>query len=396
MGITINSEALNNAATSLNVIGNNIANVNTSGYKQASFSELLKKASGGSSEAAGVTQAFTQGNIISSTNPLDMAISGNSLFRLDGGNGISYTRNSQFSVDSNNYIVNSFGDKLTGYIVDDYGKLDTSRLTNLSINTGKSDPIATTKIKLQVSLSNLKLADRTTAAFKVDSPDTYDSTTTSTIYDASGSSKKVQCYFKQTADTEWRMYTYVDDVISPPYPKVSPLVEYAKLTFQSNGKIAIGASSYAVPIMTDVTMDLSNSTKMEGSFSVNSTSQDGRTAADMTSYKVNNDGTIEAIYADGTAEVMAQVVLAKFDNLQGLTASSNNQWVESSLSGKPHLGIAGSGGFGSIQGGSTEGSNVDLTTEMVRLIAAQRAFQSAAEVVKKQDETVQTINRIGG
>jgi flagellar hook protein FlgE len=195
------------------------------------------------------------------------------------------------------------------------------------------------------------------------------------------------------------MYTYVDDVPTPPIvtPAVTPAVKFATLTFLPNGKIASTSTSPStVRIMTDVTMDLSNSTKMEGSFSVNSTSQDGRTAADMTSYKVNNDGTIEAIYADGTAEVMAQVVLAKFDNLQGLTASSNNQWVESSLSGKPHLGIAGSGGFGSIQGGSTEGSNVDLTTEMVRLIAAQRAFQSAAEVVKKQDETVQTINRIGG
>ncbi|MEI6268608.1 MAG: flagellar hook protein FlgE [Methylococcaceae bacterium] len=390
MGITINSEALNNAAIGLNVIGNNIANVNTSGFKEASFSELLKKASGGSSETAGITQAFTQGSISPSTNPLDMAISGNSLFRLDGGNGITYTRNGQFTVNSNNYIVNSFGDKLTGYSVDGTGKLDTNTLSDISIDTGKSSPSATTKIQLEVSLNRLKTANilPSTPAFDSGNSSTYDNSITTTAYDASGSARLIQSYFRQTDVSAWDMYT-----IDPTIATISNPFETAKIPFGTDGKILAGKTTYDIG---GLKIDLANSSAAAGSFSLARSSQDGKTSSDMSSYKVNNDGKIEVIYADGTSAIRAQVVLAKFDNLQGLTASSNNQWTESSLSGKPRVGVAGSGGFGSIQGGSIEGSNVDLTTEMVKLIAAQRAFQSAAEVVKKQDETVQTINRIGG
>ena len=227
-----------------------------------------------------------------------------------------------------------------------------------------------------------------TPAFDSGNSSTYDNSITTTAYDASGSARLIQSYFRQTDVSAWDMYT-----IDPTTATISNPFETAKIPFGTDGKILAGKTTYDIG---GLKIDLANSSAAAGSFSLARSSQDGKTSSDMSSYKVNNDGKIEVIYADGTSAIRAQVVLAKFDNLQGLTASSNNQWTESSLSGKPRVGVAGSGGFGSIQGGSIEGSNVDLTTEMVKLIAAQRAFQSAAEVVKKQDETVQTINRIGG
>jgi flagellar hook protein FlgE len=408
MGITINSEALNNAAISLNVIGNNIANINTTGFKQSSFSEELKKASGSSDTAtAGISQTFSQGDITTSTNPLAMAISGNTLFQLSGGNGITYTRNGQFSVDQNNFIVDNYGNKLQGYslgkttVTDSTGAttvstnatLDTNKVGNIQINTSKSKPIATTQITIDASLNSSVTPISVLDVFDPAKPSTYDNSQMSTVYDGLGNARTITSYFRKIATegvgtSTWNLYTVDSSSESPDLTEQK--LEFVDVTGKLNNpnqKFTIAGST--------IKIDLSASTIGAGSYSVNA-SQNGNPSSEMSSYKVRNDGGIEAIYADGSSAILAQVILAKFNNLTGLSAVSHNQWKESSVSGKPQLGTAGKGGYGSIQGGSVENSNVDLTIEMVKLISAQRAFQSAAEVVKKQDETVQTINRIGG
>jgi len=422
MGITINSEALNNAAISLNVIGNNIANINTTGFKQSSFSEELKKASGSSDAAtAGITQAFVQGDITTSTNPLAMAISGNTLFQLSGGNGISYTRNGQFSVDQNNNIVDSFGNKLQGYSLSkttDTGgnttigsTLDANKVGNIQLNTSKSTPKATANITIGASLNSGVVVIEKDHLFSPTDAASYDNSKMSTVYDALGNARTITNYFRKQPDdssesgnSTWNVYT--QDSSWTTAAAAAAAVTPNTLEFNNaTGKITSTTKpSYfyvparvtpTTPTLGEIKYDFAATTQGAGSFSVNG-SQDGNPSSDMTSYKVNSDGTIAAIYADGSSAVMAQVILAKFNNLTGLSAITNNQWKESSVSGKPQLGTAGKNGFGTIRGGSVESSNVDLTIEMVKLISAQRAFQSAAEVVKKQDETVQTINRIGG
>lgn len=416
MGITINSEALNNAAISLNVIGNNIANINTTGFKQSSFSEELKKASGSSDTAtAGISQTFSQGDITTSTNPLAMAISGNTLFQLSGGDGITYTRNGQFSVDQNNFIVDNYGNKLQGYslgkttatdittgakTVTTNATLDTNKVGNIQINTSKSKPIATTQITIDASLNSSVTIIPDTTIFNPKEASTFDNSQMSTVYDGLGNARTITTYFRKIDTTSsststWNLYTV--DSSAEPITGTITAESYAKQPFEFNnatGKLS-DASKKGEIAGSEIKIDLSASTIGAGSYSVNA-SQNGNPSSEMSSYKVRNDGGIEAIYADGSSAILAQVILAKFNNLTGLSAVSHNQWKESSVSGKPQLGTAGKGGYGSIQGGSVENSNVDLTIEMVKLISAQRAFQSAAEVVKKQDETVQTINRIGG
>jgi flagellar hook protein FlgE len=402
MGITINSEALNNAAISLNVIGNNIANINTTGFKQSSFSEELKKASGSSDAAtAGITQTFSQGEITTSTNPLAMSISGNTLFQLSGSNGTTYTRNGQFSVDQNNFIVDNYENKLQGYSLKSTTNLegtvtttlDTNKVGNIQIKTSKSTPVATSLITIDASLNSSVTIISEEIGFLPEDPSTYDNSQMSTVYDALGNARTITSYFRKTeaayADqgkSTWKLYTKDSSSASTEFNPQT-------LTFLD----ATGKLDNVDPTTNEfsIDVDLSATTIGAGSFSVNAR-QNGNPSSEMTSYRVKSDGSIEAIYADGSNAILAQVILAKFNNLTGLSAVSHNQWKESNVSGKPQLGTAGKGGYGSIQGGSIEGSNVDLTIEMVKLIAAQRAFQSAAEVVKKQDETVQTINRIGG
>lgn len=430
MSISINSEALNNAAIRLNVIGNNIANVNTSGYKGASFSETLKAATGSSGDSAGVTQTFKQGAITSSTNPLNMAISGDSLFMLETADGITYSRNSQFSVSKDNSIVDSFGDKLMGYGLGENGLIDTTTVMPITLNTGKSTPYPTSSIKLAAGListtpaipASIIVPPATTATaaqiaaallvkpFNPLDATTYNNSTMVTTYDAIGAPHQVQTYFRRNPDqttnpatTTWNMYTAIDGAVTGGTTPTATSLEFSTSTGKLknlNSTISLltnipDTKSTTANAVITYKLDLAGTTQGMGLFSIVS-SQDGKGAADMSGYKVNNDGTIQATYADGSSAIMAQVGLVKFNNLQGLNQLPNNQWSESVASGKPQIGMAGEAGFGSIQGSSIESSNVDLTVEMVLLIAAQRAFQSAAEVVKKQDETVQTINRISG
>ncbi len=447
MGIFINSSTLEDASHRLDVLGNNVANVNTAGFKRSSFSEELKKASGSPYYKAGINQDFSQGNITGTTNPLDMAISGNSLFRLDTRGGITYTRNGQFSLSKDNYIVDPFGSKLTGYKLGDNGKIDYSQLADLKIDTGLSKAVATSKLGLKTSLDSRLEPVLSSIKFDPSDPNSYSNSTFTSVFDSLGDQHNVQNFFRKVSDisdangnfSTWKMYTIVDNKIEdiPPTStlvfdnsigKLDTVIDSAGNTlkfdktlerlktftkagettptvieYQNNIAINEPARSiiYSNPIASNAiksvefSIDFSGSIQNAHDFAVDTT-QNGKSVAEMTGYKVNNDGKIEAIYANGTTAEMGQVVLVKFNNLNGLNSIANNQWTESSDSGTPQIGTAADPSFGSIQGAATESSNVDLTVEMVKLIAAQRAFQSQAEVVKKADETIQNVIRIGG
>jgi len=447
MGIFINSSTLEDASHRLDVLGNNVANVNTAGFKRSSFSEELKKASGSPYYKAGINQDFSQGNITGTTNPLDMAISGNSLFRLDTRGGITYTRNGQFSLSKDNYIVDPFGSKLTGYKLGDNGKIDYSQLADLKIDTGLSKAVATSKLGLKTSLDSRLEPVLSSIKFDTSDPNSYSNSTFTSVFDSLGDQHNVQNFFRKVSDisdangnfSTWKMYTIVDNKIEDAPPtstlvfdnsigKLDTVIDSAGNTlkfdktlerlktftkigettstvieYQNNIAINEPARSivYSNPNTANAiksvefSIDFSGSIQNAHDFAVDTT-QNGKSVAEMTGYKVNNDGKIEEIYANGTTAEMGQVVLVKFNNLNGLNSIANNQWTESSDSGTPQIGTAADPSFGSIQGAATESSNVDLTVEMVKLIAAQRAFQSQAEVVKKADETIQNVIRIGG
>jgi flagellar hook protein FlgE len=383
MALSINYAPLKQAQSRLDVLGKNIANVGTSGYKKFSFSDDLK--------SAGAIQDFSQGTITATNKPLDLAITGDSLFRVEKAGVVTYSRNGQFSLSKENYIVDAYGDNLTGYGLDTEGNIDKSKLVALTISKGESKPKQTANVGLNLTLDSRVDSIPNATSISPNDPKSYNYSTFVTVYDNLGASHTVQTYFAKrdttNGSTNWDTYITYDGKATSSGKQIA---------FNSLGVLASGSvDSFAIDMSatSTFTVSLAGSQQRGTSFSSQAT-QDGLSSAALTGYSVDQDGFINANYANGTNTKMGQIVLAKFNNFQGLKQEANNQWSESPESGAAQIGIAGDPKFGSLQGGALESSNVDITVEMVKLISAQRAFQSAAEVLKKQDEILQNINNI--
>lgn len=383
MALSINYAPLEQAQSRLDVLGKNIANVGTSGYKKFSFSDDLK--------SAGAIQDFSQGTITATNKPLDLAITGDSLFRVEKAGVVTYSRNGQFSLSKENYIVDAYGDNLTGYGLDAEGNIDKSKLVALTIAKGESKPKQTANVGLNLTLDSRVDSIPSATSISPSDPKSFNYSTFVTVYDNLGASHTVQTYFAKrdttNGSTNWDTYITYDG---------NPTDSGKQITFNSLGVLASGSvDSFDVEMSatSTFTISLDGSQQRGTSFSSQAT-QDGLSSAALTGYSVDQNGFINANYANGTNTQMGQIVLAKFNNFQGLKQEANNQWSESPESGAAQIGLAGDPKFGSLQGGALESSNVDITVEMVKLISAQRAFQSAAEVLKKQDEILQNINNI--
>lgn len=399
MALSINYGPLEQAQKRLDVLGKNIANVNSSGYKKFIFSD---------DKSASAIQDFSQGTISTSTNPLDLAITGDSLFRMENAGKVTYSRNGQFTLSKEGYVVDSFGNYLTGYGLNDKGVVDETNLVSLKINKSESKPKATVNAVLSSTLdstsavitSTSQMSPQTEKASPV--PGSYNFSTFITTFDSIGNSHTVQSYFvKKTEINTWDMYLSYDGASIDANKNCSgPIV----LSFdKSNGSLTKiddkSASDSKIKVVGKsisfggISIDLSGCQERGSPFSSN-VSQNGLSSAPLTGYSVDQNGFINGMYSNGSTAKLGQLVLAKFNNLQGLKQEANNQWSESPESGAAQVGKPGDSKFGIIQGSALESSNVDLTVEMVKLISAQRAFQSAAEVLKKQDEIMQNINNI--
>lgn len=400
MALQIDTSAIQSAQRRLDILSNNIANVNTVGFKGSSFEDVIGTAlaQSGDVKKAGVKQSFSQGNITATTNALDLAISGNGLFRMENNGSVVYTRNGQFSVDKSGNITNSTGDKLTGYGVDSKGNILQTDLIALKIDASESfDPAPTNNVSLSLNLDS-RGEKPSIATFSATDPTSYNDTTTTTLYNASGGGIALQTYYVKT-DTGWDMYfkgPTEASITVPASGKVS-------LTFDASGKLVAGTDytvtdgKGTIPFTIDgqsISMSL-QAGLYASNFSANTVSQDGVTRGTMTGYKVGSGGQIVAQFSNGEHKTLGQIVLANFKNLGALESNENNQWLATANSGTVQINTPGTDGFGVIEGYSTEDSNVDLSSEMIKLISAQRAFQSAAEVVKRQDEIMQRMVNIG-
>jgi len=404
MAFNIDTASINAASMRLEVIGNNISNSNTSGFKSSQFDEVLATSMKGSSgnKVAGTRQSFTQGNITSTSNPLDMAISGSGFFRVVSNGVTAYTRNGQFMLSKGGDIVNSTGDQLTGFGVDTSGKILTGLPVKMSISAADYLPKATTTAALSLTLDIRKAAIPTTPVFNAGDPSTYTHSTTTSVYDASGTQVDVQTFYVKRSATTWDVYGSVGGNMLSTNAGLM-----GTLTFNSSGVLASSTTPAATPVATkslgvytvpvgasSVNFDMSNTVQFGTSFAATMT-QDGSPPGQMVGYKMSTDGVITASYSNGQTATMGQVVLASFKSADGLASAANNQWLETTASGQASLNTAGAGGLGILQASATEDANVDLTSEMIKMISAQRVFQAAAEMVKKQDQIMQTVVNIG-
>ncbi len=396
---------LNAAAKNLDVIGNNVSNASTVGFKQsqAQFADVYANSltgAGGSGigigvKVAQVAQQFTQGNITATNNPLDMAINGGGFFRMDNGGEIAYQRNGQFQLDKNGYIVNPTGGKLTGYTANAAGVLSTGAPAALAINTADLTPQATTEINAVLNLDSTETA-LAAASFDMNDPTTYHSSTAVSMYDSLGNQHTLQTFYVKTGPGTWNVYAANDGTPIGYVPPAAP-VPVSTLTFNGSGVLTAGGQFSVTAAVTTgaspitAALDYTGTTQFGSAFSVNTLNQDGYTSGRLAGFNIGADGTILGRYTNGQSAVLGQVVLANFANPNGLQQLGNNMWAETATSGTPLVGTPDSGGLGVLQSSAVEDSNVDLTAELVNMITAQRVYQANAQTIKAQDAVLQTL-----
>ena len=420
MGFSTALSGLNAAANNLSVTGNNIANANTTGFKESrsEFADAYASSVGGVSKTqpgagvkvAAVAQQFNQGNLDLTGNNLDLAINGEGFFTLTDNpadlNSLVYSRAGAFAVNKDGIVTNSQGQALLAYkpngttVADGFSA---GVLTTVSLNTGAGLPTSTTKVDSSVNLDANSPA--ITTAFDPLDSSTYTNQTSVTIYDSLGVSHKLTTYFVAGAATpptrDWTAHHYITD---NPLAPVSVDAAPATLTFDSNGKLTVPANgqvplvawsppgSSAAPIT--ARMDYTGSTHLSSPFSVNTLKQDGLAAGRLTGISIDDAGVIFARYSNGGTTPLGKVAMTRFANPQGLTKLGDTTWGQSSASGVPIPGGAGESKFGLIQSGALEQSNVDLSKQLVNLIIAQQTYQANSQTISTENSIIQTILNI--
>jgi flagellar hook protein FlgE len=402
---------LSAASQNLDVIGNNVANSETVGFKQSTteFADVYAGAqasavnteAGLGTEVASIQRDFTQGAVTTTGNPLDFAINGNGFFQLSQNGATQYTRNGQFSLDSKGDIVNASGAQLTGYPAVNGVVTPTASPVPLTVPTNDLPAKTTSTISAGLNLD----ADATTmsaASFDPNNSSTYNFSSTVNVYDSLGDSHALTTYYVPTGqsasgENTWDVFASSDGTMiggSPATPvgtlafNTSGAIDTANSTFPSTLSIpsSAGASN---PI--SATLDFTGTTQFGAASSVNALSQNGYTSGTLSSYAVGSDGTLTGTYSNGQTQELGQVALVNFAAPTQLQSLGNNDYAATSAAGTPLVGAPSTGSLGSLQSGAVESSNVDLTTQLVDMITAQRDYQANAQTIKTEDALMQTL-----
>jgi flagellar hook protein FlgE len=463
MSFNIALSGVSAAQKDLDTTANNIANVNTVGFKEsrAEFGDVFAQSlmSNGQNKVGDgvitqeVAQQFSQGSLKFTNNSLDLAITGNGFFGTVPditSRDFSFTRAGQFKLDSNNFVVNSSGDNLLGFPVNPDGSSSSVALSTtvpVRIPDSSGAPQQTTEVSLKMNLPagaepvNLEL-------FNPEDPNTYNAATSVTVFDTLGESHVMTYYFMKdeaavAADpprNEWVGVTFVDDqpvdtegaaVGNVPVTGENVVGETSgnriagyRLQFSNGGDfigiqnsdglnvpsgnvvseplgdiILVNGSDPTQTITTNFALDVNNSTPDEptqfaAAFEVTSLEQDGLPVGRLTGIDIGPDGLVRASYSNGTSEPIVRVAMIRFANDQGLTQQSGTQWKQSVLSGEALAGEATTGTYGEINSSALESANVNLTTELIDMIIAQRNFQANSRALEINNQLNQTILNI--
>lgn len=404
MSFKIGLSGLNAAQQDLQVVSNNIANTNTVGFKgsRAEFSDVYASSvAGGNSQAAGVqvaniSQQFAQGSITYTENALDMAINGQGFFVVSDKGELSYSRAGYFSMDANNYLVNNQGMKLQGYSADVSGNILAGTQTDLRIDQNTMPAQATDQIK---SAANLDARVSTLAgAINPDDPGTFSSTMAFDVNDSLGASHTVSLYFAKTADNSWQVDLYFDNAGSADLSQTVTFNGDGTLATPANGSINLGItagdSRLAGANAMNMAIDISRFTQLGADFAVNQVAQNGYPPGSLTGLQITQEGILQALYSNGQTQTQGQVVLADFPNDNGLVPMGDSLWQSSFASGTPIVGTPGAGIMGSLESGALEQSNVDISSQLVRLIEAQSNYQANAKTIETSNNLTQTLMNI--
>ncbi|WP_293004636.1 flagellar hook protein FlgE [Nitrosomonas sp.] len=412
---------LSAASTNLDVVGNNIANANTVGYKQAQaqFTDIFANSLDGAGSSrtqigigarvATVAQSFNQGDIAPTNNPLDIAINGQGFFRMSDNGVISYSRNGQFRLDGNGFLTDANGTNLTGYAAGADGNIDSSRPTLLKLSTSDIPPKITSTFNLGFNLKSDATAPEV-ATFDANNLRSFTDTNSGRFFDSLGNEHIFTYYFQKsdtTANT-WNMYASVDGAVDPttgvPIGVTLDGAASVTLTFDSNGILTAPSAPFDVSVDFATieptlgagspmvfALDITTATQFGPAFGVNLAQGDGYASGRLAGFTTAADGVIQGNYSNGQNRSLGQVVLANFVNPQGLNPIGDGRWIETPSSGQPLVGQPNSGTLGTLQPSAVEAANVDLTSELVKMITAQRMYQANAKTIETQDAVLQTL-----
>jgi len=406
---------LRNHQTMMDVVGNNIANINTTGFKGSNtvFSEVLSQtirgagaatSSGGGSNPtqiglgsriAAVTSSFSQGAMQRTNRSTDFAIQGDGFFAIDQGGEKLYTRAGAFSVDALGRLVNQEGGLVQGWAAQAGSVATTGPVGPIVIPVGDLiPPVRTANMNIGGNLPS----DAAVGTVVVSAAD---------VFDGQGTSVNLRFEFSKTGTDQWAVVArYVDaaGILQPTPPAAGQALAGGALTFDSAGKLTSGASLTVpagfIPGFTTQSVNVNFGTAAQPNHlsqfgkltSVAVLDQDGQSAGSLQGFSVSQDGLLSGSYTNGRTRPIGQIALTNFANPEGMEkAGGSTNYRATVNSGLPQVGVAGAGGRGFISGGALEMSNVDLAQEFTNLIIAQRGFQANSRVVTTSDEMLQEV-----
>ena len=409
MGYQQGLSGLAASANDLDVIGNNIANANTTGFKQstAQFADVYANTIATSvgnqiglgASLATVQQDFAQGTINTTGQALDVAINGNGFFQMSHNGTVTYSRNGVFQLDKNGYITDASGNELMGYAASSTGVVNTAQTVALQVPTTNIAPLATKNITAQLNL-NAQSTTPTTTTFSATDSTSYTYSTSVTAYDTLGGTEQVNMYFvKDATSGQWDVYAgqtgSVSKLGTAQFSSAGALQSItATAPATTNGTTSLSFSITPTDGSTTpqaLTLDLSGTTQYGSANGVNNLAQDGYASGTLSNFSIGSDGTITGNYSNGQTMALGQIVLANFNNPNGLLNLGGNQFQETTASGVAQVSTPGSTNHGTLTGGALESSNVDLTNQLVDLITAQRNYQANAQTIKTQQTVDQTL-----
>lgn len=403
MNTGLSGLAANGRAMSL--IGDNIANVNTMGFKRSriNFSDVIGNTMLGVGDGVrgdNVQQLFEQGALELTGSSTDMAITGNGFFVVSGEVGGEqsdyFTRSGQFMIDTDGFVVTPAGLRLQGYQMDADGNL-TSQVGDIQLGGLSSNPSPTSAIEVELNLDPQEeiLTDPWDPA---DPVATSNYSTSVTMYDSQGREIEAQVYYRKTAENEWEYHVMVDgEDQQGGTAGTAEEIGTGTLSFDTDGNLTThtpGATNFNPPGATQpqpLEFEFEGSTQFAGESTMRRMSQDGYAPGEIRDVRIEPDGTIVGIFSNGEDQTLGRVALADFEAPHELERLGSNVWRATSASGQAALGAPGSGGRGSIVQSALEGSNVDLAHEFVKMIAAQRGYQANSRTITTGDQMLQEV-----
>ncbi len=393
----IGLSGLNTTQRALEVTSHNIANSSTAGYKTASseFAAVYNGGQRGGVALSGVNENFsTQGNLVSTGNDLDLAITGKGFFVITENGRTAYTQAGQFRTNSDQYIVNIHGNRLQGYGVDENENLVPGILTDLRIEAANIPAQATGNINFALNLSSASDVIPAATVFDPLLGDTYNFSQSSEVFDSLGNSHTLTQYFRHTGANAWEVVNYLNGA-----PLTTPAT--TAMTFDGNGQLLTPAAPATVNITAatlgtgaldlEFTIDYTNSTQFGSGFSMYTNKPDGFTSGEFAGVAVAEDGRVYATFTNGATRLQGQVVLASFANVNGLQNGNNTVWYATAESGNALLGTPADGSYGTVLAGGYMGSNVNISEQLVDLMSFQQNYQANAKTISTADEMMQIL-----